>query len=189
MSLPIGSYAVGKHGFFFRDGDTITIPASGSSAGASSRTNKPDPTDPLYLDVGAIADWDDSGFKSMGDEKIYKPMPGRMQLYDIIEKGAEGMFKFTTEDISALAMEVFFRTSQKLTSAGGVYNPLSAPPRKGWFHMEHYDQNNAFMLNLDVYVMLRIVGGMASKEGSVIKPQWEANVLYSSFNVGLINNS
>lgn len=188
MSLPTGSYAGGKHAWFFRDGDTITIPASGSSAGVSSRTNKPDPTDPLYLDVGAIADWTDD-FKTMGDEKIYKPSPGRMQLYGIVEKGGEGMFKFTTEEITALSMEIFFRTSQKLTSAGGVYNPLSAPPRTGWLHREIYDQNNNFLLNLDVYVMLRITGGVASKEGSVIKPNWEANILYSTLNVGLLNNS
>ena len=188
MSLILGSYALGKHVFFYRDGDVITTPAAGSAAGASSRTNKPDATDPLFIDLGAIADWSDE-IKSLGDEKIMVPSPGRMQLKDIIEKGAEATFKLTTEEIQALAFEVFYRTSAKLTSAGGQFNPLSAPPRKGWLHVELYDQNNAFVMSLDVYGLLRITGGMASKEGAVVKPAWEFNVLYSTLNTGLINNA
>jgi hypothetical protein len=184
MSLNLSSYALGKHSYFYRDGDVITIPATGSATGASSRTNKPDATDPLYIDLGAIDDWSDE-FKSNGDEKIYKPSPGRRQLYDIIEKGADGMLKFTTEEVGAFALECFFRTSQKLTSAGGQFNPLSAPPRKGWFHTELYDQNNAFFLSLDLYGMIRITGGVASKEGGIVKPNWEFNVLYSTLNTGV----
>ena len=76
--IQLGSYALGRHGFFYPDGSIITIPAAGtgSVAGASSRTNKPDPTDPLYIDLGACDDWQDD-IKSSGDEKIWKPSPGR----------------------------------------------------------------------------------------------------------------
>ena len=190
MALPTTSYAVGKHAFFFRDGDTITIPAAGtgSSAGASGRNNKPDPTDPKYNDLGAIADWEHM-IKTMGDEKILKPSPGLMQLYNIVEKGAEGMIKFTLEEISALSLELMYRTSQKLTSAGGVYNPISAPPRTGWLHTELYDQNNNFFANLDVYGMLRMTGGFSSKEGSILKPNLEFNIFWNTLNVGLVNNN
>jgi hypothetical protein len=185
--LILGSYSLGHHGFFFREGDAITIPAAntGSIAGPASRTNKPDPTDPLYQDIGAIADWSDET-KSLGDEKIYKPSPGRMQHYDSVEKGAEFTKKFTAQEIQALAMEIFYRTKQKLTSAGGVFNPLSAAPRRGWFHTELYDQNDTFVFNLDLYGLLRITGGMGSKEGSVVKPNYELTVLYSTLNVGLL---
>ena len=187
--LVLGSYALGHHGYFFREGDLITVPAAGtgSVAGASSRTNKPDPTDPLYTDLGAIADWQHD-IKPFGDEKVYKPLPGQMQLYNIIEKGAEMMAKFTSQEIQALGLEIFYRTSQKLTSAGGVYNPLSAQPRRGWFHTELYDQNNNFVTNMDLYCLCRITGGMSSKEGGILKPQYEISVMYSTLNVGLLAN-
>ena len=188
MLLNLGSYALGKHAFFYREGDVITVPSAGSTAAAASRTNKPDATDPLFIDLGAIADWSDD-VKSLGDEKILKPSPGRMQLYDLIEKGAEMMIKLTAEELQALSYELYYRTSQKLTSAGGVFNPISAPPRKGWLHTELYDQNNNFVSNLDAYGLLRITGGIASKEGGVVKPQYELNVLYSTLNVGLISNT
>ena len=184
------SYALGHHGFFYPDGSVITIPAAGtgSVAGASSRTNKPDPTDPLYVDIGAIADWQDD-IKSMGDEKVYKPSPGRLQHYDTIEKGAEFTKKFTTQELIALAVQIMYRTSQNLAAAGGVFNPLSAAPLKGWFHTELYDQNNVFAMNLDLYGLLRITGGWASKEGGLVKPNYELNVLYSSLNVGLLSTN
>jgi hypothetical protein len=184
------SYALGHHGFFYLDGSVITIPAAGtgSVAGASSRTNKPDPTDPLYVDVGAIADWSDD-IKSMGDEKVYKPAPGRMMHYDTIEKGAEYTKKFTTQELLPLAVQAMYRTQQNLAAAGGAFNPLSAPPLRGWFHTELYDQSNLFIMNLDLYGVLRVTGGWSSKEGGLVKPQWELNVLFSTLNVGLLTNS
>lgn len=190
MSLQIGSYSLGKHVFFFRAGDAITVPAAGtgSAAGAATVSNKPDPTDPLYTDLGAIADWD-SEIKTMGDEKILAPSPGRLQLKNIIEKGAEQTEKFTTQELSALALEIIYRTTQKLTSAGGVFNPNSAPPRTGWLHTELYDQNNNFAMNLDLWGLLRVTGGMGSKEGGIVKPAFEFNVFYSTLNVGLINSN
>ena len=188
MAAILGAYALGRHSFFYRDGDVITIPAAGtgSTAAASSRTNKADPTDPLFIDIGAIADWSED-IKSLGDEKVWVPAPGRLQLKTIVEKGAEAMFKFTTEEIQAFAFEVFYRSSAKLTSAGGQFNPMSAPPRTGWLHTELYDQSNAFAGSLDVYGMLRITGGWASKEGGIVKPNWEFNVLYSTLNSGFLN--
>jgi hypothetical protein len=187
--IQLGSYALGRHGFFYPDGSIITIPAAGtgSVAGASSRTNKPDPTDPLYIDLGACDDWQDD-IKSSGDEKIWKPSPGRRQLYQVIEKGAEATIKMTTEEMQAFAAQVYYRTSQKLTQIGGnqQFNPLSAPPMNGWFHQECYDQYNAFAFSYDVYSLIRITGGMASKEGGIIKPQWEINVLFSTLNTGAV---
>jgi hypothetical protein len=185
----LGSYALGRHVYFYPDGQIITIPAAGtgSTAAASSRTNKPDPTDPLYMDLGAIDDWSDE-FKTMGDEKVYKPSPGRRQLYTIIEKGAEGMVKVTTQEIQALTWEIFYRTSQVLTQNAGMqqFNPLSAPPKTGWMHTELYDQSNNFATSMDLYSMLRITGGIASKEGGIVKPVWEFNVLYSTLNTGVV---
>ena len=187
--LALGSYSLGRHAFFYRLGDVITIPAAGtgSTAAAASRTNKPDPTDPLYIDLGAIADWEDT-FKSIGDEKIYKPSPGLLQLYQIIEKGAEGMIKCTTQEVSAFAVECFYRTSQKLTTGGGQqqFNPISAPCKEGWFHQECYDQANNFAFSFDVWCKCRITGGWGSKEGAIIKPQYQIDVLYSTLNTGAV---
>ena len=137
--------------------------------------------------MGACDDWSDD-IKTMGDEKIYKPSPGRRQLYDVIEKGAEGTVKITTQEVQAFALEVFYRTTQKLTQTGGnqQFNPMSAPSRKGWLHQECYDQSNNFAFSMDLYVLLRITGGMASKEGGILKPQWEGMLLYSTLNTGAV---
>ena len=182
------STALGRHVYFFREGDAITIPAVGCAAGAATRTNKPDATDPAYIDLQVVDDWQDE-IKSMGDEKIWAPSPGRLQLYDIQETGAEGMFKFSTPVLQGLGVEIFYRNSVALTSAGGTFVPMSGPPRKGWIHTELYDNNNNLGWSLDVYVLLRITGGIASKEGAILRPQFEANVLYSAQNIGLLNNS
>ena len=181
------STPLGKHAFFFRDGDLITIPATGSAAGVSGRNNKPDATDPNYNDLDVVEDWSWDN-KSMGDEKVNAPSPGRMQAYDLVEKGSELMLKWTSPILQGIAIEIFLRTSQKLTSAGGIFNPNTAPPRKGWIHTELYDNNNNFAMNLDVYGVLRITGGIASKEGTILRPQYEFNVLYSTQAVGLLNN-
>lgn len=185
----LGSYALGRHGYFYPDGTVITIPAAGtgSVAGASSRTNKPDPTDPLYINLGACDDWQDD-IKSAGDEKIWKPSPGLRQLFQIIEKGAEGMIKYTSQEMQAFAAQVFYRTSQKLTQVGGTqqFNPISAPPMNGWFHQECYDQANAFAFSFDTYCLIRVTGGIASKEGGIVKPAFEVNMLYSSLNTGAV---
>lgn len=184
------SYALGHHGFFYPDGSLITIPAAGtgSTAAASGRYNKPDPTDPLYTDVGKVVDWSHD-VKSMGDEKIYAPTPGIIQLYDVIEKGAEMTIKFTSQEVNPLAIQAMYRTQQQLGQAGGAFNPISAPPLHGWFHTELYDQNNIFIENLDVYCLFRITGGWSSKEGAPLKPQYELNVLYSTLNVGSLTSS
>ena len=78
---------------------------------------------------------------------------------------------------------------QGAVPAGGVFTPLSAPPKYGWLHTELYDNNNNFAWSLDLFVLLRITGGMASKEGAILRPQFEANILYSTQNVGLLNNA
>ena len=188
MSFQPKSTALGKHAYFFREGDNITVPAAGNAAGAASRTNRPDATDPLYNNLNVIDDWTWTN-KTMGDEKVYAPSPGLMQLYDIIEKGAELGLEFSTPVLQGIAVEIFMRTSAELTSAGGVFNPNSAKPRKGWLHCELYDNDNTFSVSLDVYGLLRITDGVKSKEGSILRPKFEFAVLYSTQNVGLINNS
>ncbi len=180
------------HVFFFRDGDNITVPAAGGNvAGASSRNNRPDATDPLYIDLGAIADWDDSGIKATYD-KIMGPnpaAPGTLMTISKVKKSIEGNLKFTTEEIAALAFEILYQVSAELSSAGGAFTPLSAPAKQGWLHREFYDQNNNLIHTMDTYVHLQISGGFLSKEGAAIKPQWEAEILGALQNTGLLNNS
>ena len=194
MSFQTQSTALGKNAYFFRQGDNITIPAVGNAAGAATRYNRPDATDPLYNQLLLVDDWE-WDIKTMGDEKVLAPSPGRMQRMDLIEKGAEADIKFSTNQIQGLAVELFYRTysaaggGSKITSAGGTFNPLAAPPQYGWLHTELYDNNNQLGWSLDVYGILRITGGMASKEGAILRPKFEFNVLYSPQAVGLVNNS
>lgn len=184
MSLIIGSYALGRHCFFFREGDAYTVPA----AGVCAVNSKPDATDPAYNDFGAIVDWAES-FKVGKTEEVWAPSPGRLQLLDEIDTKTKQMLTFTTEQVSALALEIFYRTSTELTSAGGQFNPNTAQPRRGWLHTELYDEYDNFFSSLDLWGRMRCTGGVEGKDGGLMKPNFEFTVYYSSLATGLINNS
>ena len=175
MGLVLGVYSLGKHAWVFRDGDPFTVPAPGT-AGAES---KPDATDPAYIDIGAIEDWEDD-VSGGQDQEVWRPSPGRLVLKDVLEIKAKFMCKFTTGDLSPFALEAFYRTSQKLTSASTQFNPMSAKLRKVWFHTQLYDQDDNLRLSLDLYGRIKVTGGIKSNEGALLKPTWELLVLYSS---------
>lgn len=184
MAFNLASYALGKHAFFFREGDPFTVP----SAGTCGVSSKPDATDPAFIDFGPIVDWDHD-FKPGKTEEVWGPQPGRLQLSDEVDIKVKMMLKFTVEQVSALPLEIFYRTTQKLTSAGGQFNPNSAQTRRGWLHIELYDQNDEFALSLDAWGRMRVTGGVAGKDGGLMKPTLEHTVYYSTLNTGLLNNS
>ncbi|HEX3855965.1 MAG TPA: hypothetical protein VHY30_01570 [Verrucomicrobiae bacterium] len=179
--MQLNTVAPGQHAWFFRAGDAITVAAAGGSVnGAATNSNKPDPSDPLYIWLGQMNDWEDDIKGS--DIEIWGPSPGRMQLTNIIENKVKAMSKFTTQQMGALAAEIFYRNQAEMTSATAQFNKLSGTARQGWLHMQRYDQNNAVWLTEDQWCILRITGGVKSKEGAIIEPTWEAITLYSLLN-------
>lgn len=188
MTPILGSYALGKHAYFFREGDAITVPATGSAAGAATSSNQPAASDPAYINLGPILSWEDD-FKSGKTEEVWGPSPGKLQLLDEIDLKVMQKAKFDTEQVTALALEVFYRTSTKLTTASVQFNPNNAPTRRGWLHTELYDQNNNFFGAMDLWGRIRVTGGVLGKDGGLMKPTFEMTVYFSALNVAVLANS
>jgi hypothetical protein len=181
MGLILGVYALGKHGWFIREGDAFTLPAPGVTAAES----KPDSESPEYIDIGAIEDWEDD-VSGGQDLEVWRPSPGRLVLKDVLEIKPKLTCKFTTGELSPLAFESFYRTTQKLDSEAAQFNPLSGKLRKGWFKTQLYDQDDNLVLNMDLWGRLKCTGGVKSSDGGLVKPTWELLVLYSSLNTAAL---
>lgn len=177
MSLVLGVYALGKHAHVFREGDAFTVP----SADTCSVSSKPGATDPAFIDVGAIESWEHN-VEGGGEQEVWAPSPGRLQLLDVLETKAKMTVKFTTGQMSPFAVEAFYRTSQKLDETSTQFNPLTARPRKVWFHTELYDQDDVLQMTLDLWGRIKVTGGMKSSDGAIVKPEFELLVLYSALN-------
>ena len=187
MTPILGSYALGSHCYFFREGDAITVPAPGSAAGAATSSNQPAASDPLYMNLGPILSWEDD-FKAGKVEEVWGPSPGKLQLLDEIDLKVMQKCKFDVEQVSAIALEIFYRTSTKLTAASVQFNPNNAPTRRGWLHIERYDQSNNFFFACDLWGRIRVTGGVLGKDGGLTKPSFEMTVYYSSLNTAILNN-
>lgn len=176
MALTLKSRVLDLHAYFFREGDAYTVPGAGT-AGAES---KPDGTDPAFIDLGAIEEWelDVSGGQ---DLEAWKPVAGKLHLKDLIEIKEKLTAKFTTNEMTALAFENFFRSNNELASLDGQFNPLAGRLGKGWLHAQQYDQDGTLAFSYDLWGRLKLVGPV--KGGSdIIRPNWELVMLYSSLN-------
>jgi hypothetical protein len=182
MGLLLGVYSLGKHAWVMRENDAYTVPNPGGVTGAES---KPDGTDPAYIDIGAIEDWEDD-VSGGQDQEVWRPSPGRLVLKDVLEIKPKFTCKFTTGEVSPFSLEAFYRTTQKLDSASAQFNPLSGKLRKVWFHTQLYDQDDNLIVTLDLWGRIKVTGGIKSQQGALLKPTWELLVLYSSLNSALL---
>jgi hypothetical protein len=173
--------SLGSHAKFFRDGSAFTVPNPG---GTTSRTAKPDITDPAWIDFGEINNL--AITPSSNVDEIYAPSPGVLELYDVIENKRKLEFKFDAEELSFLSFELAFKC-KPLTVAGGNYNPGAGKIIKGWIHVEQYDQNaddDSDPVNVfDCYVFLKMDGDLKADENHV-KTSILATKLQSNLNVG-----
>lgn len=180
MALTLKSRLLDAHLFFFREGDAYTVPSAGTCAADS----KPGANDPAWIDLGAIEEWEyDLGGGQ--DIEAWKPVAGRLVLKDIIEIKEKLTVKFTTNEMTALAFENFFRSNNTLSSLSGQFNPLAGRLTKGWLHAQQYDQDGTLCLALDLWGRLKCAGGI--KGGSeIIRPSFEFVALYSPLNTAEI---
>lgn len=179
--LNLGSLIVGSHFWFFREGDAFVQPAPGVCAQEAKPGIAPN-FDAGWIDLGAVETFDPQVTQT--EHKLYKPSPGRLVLKDILETQQELSAKFTTNDAGPLAMEAFFRTSQKLGGAQVQFNPLSAISKRGWVHFQGYDQGDTLVLSLDMWCRLRVALKFDGKAPTM--PEYELFMLYSSLNTGAI---
>lgn len=171
-----------KTAWFVRDGDAFTQPAPGTVTRAAMPSL--DPLDAAWNEIGLIEDFEHD-YSGGQDLEVWRPSPGRLELYESREVKSKLTIKFTSAELSPLAVEVFYRTSQKLTAASAQFNPGSGALRQGWLHMQCYDaSNDSLRLTMSLYGRIKITGGMKGQDGSIIKPTWEFLKLYSTLNTG-----
>lgn len=177
MPIPVATLAIATHAFFFREGDAFTVP----SAGTCGVNAKPGAADPKWISLGTIENFEDA-ISDEEEKKVWAPTPGHLQVKDIITTKQGMTFKLTSNDLSPLAVEAFYRTSQKLDGTSTQFNPLSAVPRKGWLKLQRYDHNDILRFAIDLWVRLKVTGGIKGGNGDLIMPEFEAELLYSSLN-------
>lgn len=174
------SYIIGSHLWFFREGDAFTVPGAGTCAQESKPGIAPT-LDAGWIDLGAIESWDPAVAQT--DHKLYAPAPGKLVLKDFLENKQELTIKAVTNDLTGFVIETMFRAAQELQGAQTQFNPLSSVTKRGWLHVQQYDQNNNSFMNLDLWGRLRASGKF---NGDPTKPEWEFFMLYSSQNTANI---
>jgi hypothetical protein len=176
--MNIATRIIGSHAFFFPEGNAFTVP----SAGTSGATAKPGAGDTGWVKIGEISS---CGISKGADVKEqWAPLPGTLRLKDVIETKPDLTLKLTVNELSALAYNVLFRTLA-LTSASTQFNPLEGKTLKGWLKLQQYDQNEALVMTLDVFVHLTVDGEVTFAEDIVDFP-FSARVLHSTLNTAAL---
>ena len=79
-------------------------------------------------------------------------------------------------------MQLFYRT-QALAAAAAFFNPLSGVPPRGFLLIQRYDQYTVLHMVGLGWVRIKCTGGMKSGDGSVLMPEFTANLLYNTNNI------
>lgn len=182
MALTIAPMSISAHARFFRAGDTYTDPAPGGTAGPNA---KPAATDTGWLDLGTVETWEMT-ITDEEDKIVWAPSPGRLLKKDVITVKQGLQVRLTTNELTPQALELFFRTSEELTTSSTSFTPLGIVPRKGWLEITTYNQDDAEIIQLSVWCRLRVTGGMRGGNGELIMPEYTADVLHSTLNAGTI---
>lgn len=176
--MDLATMILGWHIWFFREGDAFTVPGAGICAAESKPGISPD-FDAGWIEVGTVESFDPN--VSQEEYKLWKPSPGRLTLRDSPENKQEFSGKVIVNDVGPLAIETFFRTSQKLGGAVKQFNPLSSASKKGWLHFQGYGQDDEIALTLDAWAKVR---STLKWDGTPTKPEFDFMQLYSSLNTG-----
>ncbi len=175
---------IGSKSLFFLEAAAVSVPAAGtgSIAGPASASNKPDVTDPLYIDIGPVK-WNSA--QSGKTEKYMSPAGGGAYVVeDEIPLSRGKTLKGKLEKMTNLFVALRDSATIPSSGVGGVYNPLSAAPNvRGWLHIEERDQNNVLINTVEMWVSLR-ASGDTNMDDKASETPVEAEVLYSTLNVG-----
>jgi hypothetical protein len=177
MFNDINSYAMGAHVWLFREGDAFTLPAPGFAGVAAL----PGPTDPAWISSGDIEEFEDH--MAQDEEKeVRRPNPGALVRKDIITIFQGLDFKWVTNSLSRISMEAFYRSATELSGAQTQFVPLSSPPRKCWVKIQRYTQENDPVFAADLWMRVKVTGGVKSGNGQIIMPEFTGRLLDSSLN-------
>lgn len=172
------SRIVGNHVYFFREGDAYTVP----TAGTAGRDAKPGITDTAWIDLGVV---NNLSFEPSSEvRELFAPSPGQLRLYDVLETKRKLGIKFQLDELSPHTMELAFGTLP-LNDDDDQYNPLEGPTKRGWLHVEQYDDQDELLNTVEVWCHIKVAGSVEFGD-QVVSPQIEVNTLHSTLNTGTL---
>lgn len=183
MGLITREMAIGAHAWFVREGDAfaagLDVNGGPLAAGVVSNAAIPVANDPSWVDMGVIEEWEDE----LKDEEkeTWAPSPGHLVRSRVIVTKQSLTCKLTTNQLTALAVETFYR-SAALTPESFQFNPLSNVPKDGFMKIQRYSEEDVAILSGDLWCQLKVIGGIKGGGGNLIMPQFQAAVLNSVLN-------
>lgn len=175
--LTLNELILGSQARFAREAVAFTLP----SAGTTSVSARPDATDTSWIDLGDVEDCETTNEST--DVERWAPSPGRVQLANVHEVKGKLSFKLTTNEAGPLAAQLGHRVAELLGGAVTSGQPLGARTTRGWLQLQHYDSSNTLRVVVSVWCRLKLTGGLKSAGTELVKPQFEATVLWSTLNV------
>lgn len=169
---------VGNHVWLFRDGDAFTVPTSGTAA----RESKPGAADTAWIDAGVIEEL--SVEKTSEQKDVFKPAPGQLRLYDVIDSKHQLNISAKAMEIGALSFELIFGTLA-LSAASTQYNPLEGLTKKAWVKIQQYGQDDAILNTVDVFCHVSL-GGAVAFGADIVTTDLKFRVLHSTLNTGTL---
>lgn len=173
---------VGTQAYFFPAGLAFTLPAPGTAG----RAAKPGPTDPVWIDLGK-SDYTFQNTSKTVD--FFAPAPGCRVLWDKIVTAKGLKIKGKMMEMQNLEWQLLLSTAVLPASpaAGGQYNPLEGDPVvRGWLQLQQFNQTNALINTMDVFVAMTIPGDVSFGENPV-DIDMECDVLWSALNTGQLS--
>lgn len=175
--LALNDYILGSQARFAREGDSFTLP----SAGTTSTSARPDAADSSWISLGDIEDAETSSEAT--DVERWAPSPGRLQLANVHEVKGKLSFKLTANLAGPLAAQLGHRVNEKLGGATTTGQPLGARTMRGWLQLQQYDSSNTLRVVVSVWCRLKLTGGIKAAGTDLVKPQFEATVIWNALNV------
>lgn len=180
------SYALSSHAWFFREGDALNIAGTGPGGAVATPANAgievlPAADDEGWIFAGDVESWEDS--MAQDEEKeIRKPNPGALVRKDIITVFQAMDLKLTTNSLARIAFEAFYRSATKLSEVSGQFVPLSQTPRNYWLMLQRYTHENEIVFAANLWVRMKVTGGMKGGNGEIIMPEYTCRLLDSPMN-------
>lgn len=175
--------ALGLQAKFAPEGAAYTNDSLGGGAGVVDVNHAPASNDAAFLPVGTIEDWEHKG--SDKTVKTMTPAPAILVPKRVVTVSQEMAYNFTTNEVTPLAEQIFYRAAETLAQASAGFTPLAGKPLHGFLLLTGYstegDQANPYIVGL-LWVFAKITGGMKGGDNIILKPTWEADQMYSALN-------